>query len=175
MLPLLPSLTRIFVSIFATCVAPQDLWEEFIHSSFHVLYFTFFSLMKTMIKNYLRKEEVSFILQLTVSLKETKVKTQDRSLRQELKMLFTCLFLMACSAIFLIQCLPRGGIAHGGLGSPTLIIKLENVHTDMATGQSYGSVFSVELLSSQTLAHVKLKEQNKTKNITKNKQNLVNS
>lgn len=82
-------------------------------------------------------------------------------------MLFTCLFLMACSAIFLIQCLPRGGIAHGGLDSPTLIIKLENVHTDMATDQSYGSVFSVELLfPDPSSCQIERTKQNKKHNKT---------
>lgn len=49
--------------------------------------------------------------------------------------------------ILLSYHIPRGGTAHRELGSPTAIISYENApaHTDLRTGQSEGTVFSVEV------------------------------
>lgn len=45
--------------------------------------------------------------------------------------------------------LPRGGSAHCGLGPLAVVIKQDIVPTDLPTSQSYESIFSIEILSSE--------------------------
>lgn len=82
-------------------------------------------------------------------LREVKTGSQGRNPRE---MLLSGLLSQACSVDFLIQSRP----SYLGMVLPTValgpspsIINQENVPTDMSRGQSDGSNFSVEILSSQ--------------------------
>jgi hypothetical protein len=61
--------------------------------------------------------------------------------------------LLACSACFLTDHLPRDGTTHSGLYPPLSILNQENAgYTHLrVTGQSYRDIFSVEVPSFQVI------------------------